>query len=215
MKRLPILLSTAGCLALLLVALSLVSHRHVFFEADLELTRWLQGLELPGLGALMLGISWLGYAWKPWALAGVTAIALLWRGRKRDAGLFTAALSLGAGTNRLLKFIVARPRPDDLISVARLHTSESFPSGHVVFYVLYFGFLLYLVRRRVEPGLRRGALELALGLPILLVGPSRVWMGAHWTSDVIGGYLLGSAALLLLIAVYENASGDPEEERRP
>jgi membrane-associated phospholipid phosphatase len=208
-----LLTRTGGALILLilLAVLAAASHAHAFFDgADLELARWLQRLNLPAFRDVMVAISWIGYDWKPWVLTAVTVLALLLRGRQREAAFFPGGLGLGAGADQLLKLLVGRPRPaPSLVAVSRHHASESFPSGHVVFFVIYFGFLLFLTRRRLRPGGFRCALELLLSAPIALVGPSRVWLGAHWPSDVLGGYLLGGAVLLFLIAAVEAKSARP------
>jgi undecaprenyl-diphosphatase len=109
----------------------------------------------------------------------------------------------------IVKGIVARPRPTpDLIAVYRAVSGYSFPSGHVLHYVVFFGALGYLGLRtlRRTPSEQRwrrlalfGLLAVCSGL-ILLVGASRLFLGAHWPTDVLGGYVLGSAWLLLLIA---------------
>src|SRR5438093_1407736 len=81
-------------------------------------------------------------------------------------------------------------------------TTFSFPSGHVTQYVLFFGFSFYLAYTLLKPGPLRTALLVFTGGMVLLVGPSRVWMGQHWASDVLGGYTLGFGLLLLVIWAY-------------
>jgi undecaprenyl-diphosphatase len=102
-----------------------------------------------------------------------------------------------------IKLLVHRPRPDaELVHVARPLTGYSFPSGHVVFYTGFFGFLMYLILTLFPPSPWRAALLAVLGALILLVGPSRVVLGGHWPSDVGGGYLLGGLWLLVSIGLY-------------
>jgi membrane-associated phospholipid phosphatase len=79
---------------------------------------------------------------------------------------------------------------------------NSFPSGHTLFYVTFFGFLGYLAYAQLKPGRLRTAVLWVTGLLILLVGPSRIWMGHHWASDVLASYALGLTYLMLLVQLY-------------
>jgi undecaprenyl-diphosphatase len=79
---------------------------------------------------------------------------------------------------------------------------ESFPSGHVFFYVSFFGFLFFLAYALLKKGLLQRALLALSGVLLVLIGLSRVYQGAHWPSDVVGAYLAGGAWLMLMIEVY-------------
>jgi undecaprenyl-diphosphatase len=95
----------------------------------------------------------------------------------------------------------------------------SFPSGHVLTFVGFYGFLAYLVSRRVDPIALRAALVASLVALIALVGPSRVHQGHHWASDVAGSYLFGAAYLLALIELHRQLEARgilaPERTRLP
>jgi membrane-associated phospholipid phosphatase len=105
----------------------------------------------------------------------------------------------------VLKEIMRRPRPLPpavQVVVAPLG-GTSFPSGHVLTYVMFYGFLAHLLAAhgRADPGDRAAAAAL-LGL-IAMIGPSRVEEGHHWTTDVAASYLVGTAALLGLIELHD------------
>ena len=107
----------------------------------------------------------------------------------------------------LPNFIVARPRPSSpLIHVFVLEPIPTFPSGHVVYAVVYYGFLLYLsLTKPISQWRYRWVLipfQLYAVLMILLIGFSRVYEGTHWLTDVLGGYLFGALFLVLLIVLY-------------
>jgi undecaprenyl-diphosphatase len=105
--------------------------------------------------------------------------------------------------NNILKLIIARPRPSaDLVDVITQVTGYSFPSGHVMFYVSFFGFLFYLSYTLLKPSWKRSLLLLLFGGLIVLVGPSRIYLGNHWASDVFAAYLVGSLILFGVIALY-------------
>jgi undecaprenyl-diphosphatase len=101
------------------------------------------------------------------------------------------------------KLVVNRPRPDALlVHVIEKLTDTSFPSGHVLFYVTFVGFLWFLCYTLLKPGWKRTLALWAFGAVVALVGLSRIYMGEHWPSDVLGAYLLGSICLVLTIALY-------------
>ncbi|MFQ5790616.1 MAG: phosphatase PAP2 family protein, partial [Acidobacteriota bacterium] len=150
------------------------------------------------------GSARLGTGGAAWTLVLSTGLLLMLFHLRLEGALCMAASGVSGAANRLLKIAVGRPRPSDgLVKILVPYPHESFPSGHVVFFVQYFGFLMFLAWALVKPGSRRTALLLLLGLPILLIGVSRVYLGAHWPSDVIGGYLAGGIWLTLTIEVYQ------------
>ena len=102
-----------------------------------------------------------------------------------------------------VKLITQRPRPaPDLVHVFRLLSGYSFPSGHVLLFTAFLGFLFFLVYT-LTPGswVRTGGL-LALGALIALVGLSRVYLGQHWPSDVLAGVLLGALWQQVAMRIY-------------
>jgi undecaprenyl-diphosphatase len=120
--------------------------------------------------------------------------------------MFALLLSVAGGTliNRLMKWLIARPRPTiEVVNVQREWAHESFPSGHVAFYVCFFGFLFFAAFALLpkKSWKRRLATTLA-ALPLLLVGLSRVYLGAHWPSDTLGAYLLSGIWLAFVLHQY-------------
>jgi undecaprenyl-diphosphatase len=188
-----------------------------YFSWDLRIARGLQNLPVPGLLNFMRFVSVFGNTWKPYAITTVTALLFLAFSRRSEA----AGLVLSAGgssiLNGLIKVLIARPRPTaELVTIYRdLHT-QSFPSGHVTFYVCYFGFLFFVAYALLplRSMARRAALTLTL-LPVALIGLSRVYLGAHWPSDTLGAYLMGGLWLAFSLHVYriwkERATFHPEE----
>ena len=100
----------------------------------------------------------------------------------------------------LLKEVVGRARPEYLIAGSE-PSSMSFPSGHSLFAMVFGGLLIILIGELVKSTPVRRLLQFGLVLMILAIGASRVYLGLHWPSDVLGGYLFGGLALLGLIFV--------------
>jgi undecaprenyl-diphosphatase len=73
-----------------------------------------------------------------------------------------------------------------------------------MFFIGFFGFLFFLALAILRPGWLRGLMLAFLGGLVLLIGPSRVYVGEHWPSDVLGAYLLGGIALWLAIRIYRS-----------
>ena len=134
--------------------------------------------------------------WYPAALTLSVAvvIGLLLRGLRADA-LLLAAILLTALPAYGLKAVIGRPRPDYAL-IATIPDSMGFPSGHAVLALLLGGVLIYLAWQYIGNRRLRWSGCAGLGLLILAVGLSRVYLGLHWPSDVVGGYLYGATALL-------------------
>lgn len=171
---------------------------------DVPITRDVQAITWPPAGDLLQAVSWPGFSPQNfiWPVVIVLGVALLLR-RIVEAVFLVLATAANAVCD-LVKVLVHRGRPSaDLnINVIGHPNTYSFPSGHVCQYVLFFGLSFYFVFTLMKPGRLRTLLLVICGGLVLLVGPSRIWMGQHWASDVLGGYTLGFGLLLLIIWAY-------------
>jgi membrane-associated phospholipid phosphatase len=197
--------------------LAFFARTNAYFAWDRAVAHWLQSRRTTALDVLMYAVSYIGYTWYPYALSAITALVFFATRRRSEAfGLFLSTAGSGL-LNRAIKMLIARPRPAaPVVNVFREHGGQSFPSGHVTFYVCYFGFLFFvayalLPKRSLA---RRVALTLCV-LMIALVGLSRVYLGAHWPSDTIGAYFLGGLWLAFSLYMYrrwkERSTFHPEE----
>jgi membrane-associated phospholipid phosphatase len=171
---------------------------------DLEITRWVQGLTVPGLDAFLHGVSWIGYPPQSNVIWGAVIVLLFLVGWRLESFGFLMAAAGSAILWFAIVPLVDRPRPSpDLVRVTtELHTG-SYPSGHVLNLTAIFGFLIFLAIQRIENSVLRLAASVILAVPLLTVGIARVWDGAHWPTDVLGGYLIGAVWLALSIGVYQ------------
>jgi membrane-associated phospholipid phosphatase len=183
--------------------LALLASTVAYFPVDLTITRAVQLLHFDGFEPLMVAISWFGYLPQSIGVVLVACSTLYLFGFHWEAlasGLAAAADTL---LNATIKVVIHRPRPAaDLVHVFTDVGNYSFPSGHVMFYTAFFGFLFFLVYTLLRRSVRRTVLLVLLGGLVALVGVSRIYLGEHWASDVIGAYLLGSLLLSGSVLVY-------------
>jgi membrane-associated phospholipid phosphatase len=186
--------------------LALFAYRYAYFDWDYSTARAVQSWGERGSVwfGFMEAASWFGNGWTPHALTAATMFLFFARRRFSEGSGILLSAGGGAVVNKLFKVLVNRPRPSaDLVGFAYEGTGESFPSGHVTFYVGYFGFLFFVAFALLprDTWRRRVALFL-MALPVLLVGLSRVTLRAHWPSDVAGAYLLCGIWLAFSLETY-------------
>lgn len=184
------------------VALAVTAHFVPYFAIDLTITRALQSYHGSVFDAVMRGMSWLGFVPQVDVLAGLAILALFIAGLRWEAVAALFALA-GVAFGGLVKAVVVRPRPAaDLVHVFQQLPTSGFPSGHTLMAAAFYGFLAFLVYTLLKPSWGRTLLLAVFGMLILLMGPSRIYLGQHWFSDVAGAYMLGSLWLALTIRVY-------------
>ena len=130
-------------------------------------------------------------------------LLILGFGLQWEALVALIAALLSIGLNVLVKDLIQRPRPAAaLVQVFARLKDYSFPSGHVMFYTGFFGFIMFLSFTLLKPSLKRTLLLVFFGLLVLLIGVSRIYEGEHWASDALGAYLLGALTLVGIIQLY-------------
>ena len=100
--------------------------------------------------------------------------------------------------NQLLKRILQRPRPTEFRIVEE--KGYSFPSGHSMVSMAFYGYLIYLIYRYIKNKYVKWTLITILSILICLIGISRIYLGVHYTSDVLGGFLLSISYLVIYIS---------------
>lgn len=182
------------------VLFSWIARRTEFFPGDRSITHTLQ--KHTWLRRVMHIISEPGFP--RYSIPLTTGIAgVFWLLRFRLEAIFLLLSSTSNLLNALIKRIIKRPRPTrELVTVARVINEPSFPSGHVMHYLNLFGMLSYFLATNWRPGRLRNALITLCTSLIAFVGPSRVYLGAHWPSDVMAGYVYGGLWFGGLMALY-------------
>ena len=163
----------------------------IVFLVDRAVMSFFVDHRTPGLTAAAVILDFIGSVYG----IGLMLLCLtVWLWRKDERW----AVNLALGTIglvflvELIKIGVARPRPQDQLFIEH---NFSFPSSHSTLAVFFFGWLTVIVSRYARPAFRSAAM-VVLPVLILLIGLSRIYLGAHWPSDVIAGFCLGSGALL-------------------
>ena len=189
------LLSGAGIL-------SWIAQRTQFFPGDMSITARLQSQKNSWFRNSMYWVSEVGF-WQ-WSVPQTIGVAgIFWALRFRLEALFILLTTSSNILNAIVKRVIKRPRPDkELVTVVRVLNEPSFPSGHVMHYTNFYGLLIYLLATNWKPGrLRNALIGLCTGM-IATIGPSRIYLGAHWPSDVMAGYLYGGLWFGGIITLY-------------
>ena len=188
--------------AAVFVTLAIGAHAFPYFPIDLRITRAIQSIHGLVFEKVMYDISWMGFIPQVDIMVGLVVLGLFFSGLRWEA-VTTLMAALGVGVGTLTKIIVHRPRPSaDLVHVLNQLPPSGFPSGHVLLITTFGGFLAFLSYTLLKPSLGRTLLLTYFALIIPAMGLSRIDLGQHWFSDVMGAYVLGSLWLSLTIRTY-------------
>ncbi len=184
--------------------LTYLAKQEAYFPIDLYITREVQLIDLGWFDALMKFISWTGFQWGQLLLPIIASAAFYWRHHLRQAVMILISAWGAAVLSETVKTIISRTRPDATLihQIGSYIRKDSFPSGHVLFFVGFYGFLLYLTYSLLKKGIYRTVLISFFSVLIFLVGVSRIYLGAHWFSDVLGAYLFGFLWLTVVITLF-------------
>ena len=188
------------CLVAALLAMGAVSYLAASFDTfpgDEDALKRFQSLQRPWLDQAAVVSSSL--ATHLVAIVSIVAFSLaLWVVHRRADAVAVFLVFIPEGLNLALKEIVGRPRPEFSL-LESTPGSLAFPSGHALHAFLLLGLLIFIVGELVRPLWLRRGLQGLMVFMILVCGASRVYLGVHWPSDVLGSYLLGGISIVLLL----------------
>ena len=155
-----------------------------------------KGMRNPILTNVLKIITNLGSAF---ALITITILSLIILKNKKIGLCITINLALSTILNLLLKNIIQRPRPEGYRLIEE--TGFSFPSGHSMVNTAFYGLLIYLIIKNVKNQKLKYCLSLLISILILSIGFSRIYLGVHYTSDVLAGFLISIAYLIVFTTI--------------
>lgn len=145
------------------------------------------------------------WVWDPWTMRLLAAVAVVWLWFRHDRllAVWVAVTStVATGLQQAVKAVLDRERPSWPDPVDSAHYA-AFPSGHAMTAVVTCGLLLWLARRRGVAGPLWGSCVAVAAVSVAGVGFTRLYLGVHWATDVVGGWVLGVFVVALAVALYE------------
>jgi len=187
------------------ILLSYAAAKFPVLPLDLKAYEELKEQASPLFDRLMEFVSAIGEMAIAMALTAIAIVTFAVRRHWIEA-IFMLVTTSSVLLAFVLKELIHRTRPfpidQNATGIIQSINEYSYPSGHVLFFVVFFGFFAYLAWIHFV-GRTRVIVIAICGALILLIGPSRVFLGAHWASDVLGGYIIGALWLFLLVLAYQ------------
>jgi len=170
---------------------------------DLSVSQEIQEDQNMILDMAMKALSWLGTFYVAAIMVSAfSAIFFIFKYFKE--GFFMLSCILSGGVSYVLKMLIDRPRPTvDFVRIVEETHYQSFPSGHVLFYTVFFGSLMIIA---LYSKILKISLKILIALVcssmVVLGAVSRIYLGAHWFTDVIGGFVVGVLFVMISASIY-------------
>jgi undecaprenyl-diphosphatase len=196
-------------------ALALYASRAASPGWEVAIVQFTQGLHIPGLHQTDLVLTRAGHTPLALPLTVLAVAGLVIAGHAR-LGLLLVLATGGRIAGGVIKMAIDRPRPESGdVTLAQLFGGPSFPSGHVLGTTLLLGWLIYSSNHVFPQRWVRLPVQAVCALGIVMMGVSRIELGAHWPTDVLGGYLVAGLMLVPLMALHRRMSPGVSEDGIP
>lgn len=191
-------------IAFLLVMFLVVTDNISTFDSAIY--NFLIGLRCKGLDIYFKWITKLG---NTMTILCIVVLLLIYLEKKYAVMLGISTIS-SVVINTIIKYIIRRPRPEHLRLITQ--GGYSFPSGHSMISICVYGFLIYLIYKKVRDKKLKIALITFFSFLIISIGLSRIYVGVHYPSDVLAGYLLASSMLIIIVTSYNKFRGNKNDK---
>jgi undecaprenyl-diphosphatase len=200
----PVTMGTLIGFALILIAASILVRTRATYAFDLRVTKAFQRREAPGVTSIMRFLTFLSNA-PTLVFIGIAVIGFGLATRAIVPALYAAGTLVAAPLNIWMKRFFDRERPGESEVRVDVHGDRfgfSYPSGHSMCSAAFYGFLAFLVFIYMHDSRIREPLVAFLALLPLGVGVSRIYLGDHWFSDVVGGWAFGVVIAVMAAVMY-------------
>ena len=180
----------------LFIILAILTKTNIIKPLDDAIESFVIGIRNDKLTNIMIYITNISRAY---FLISISIILLFILKNKKNALLIIINLTCVFLTSQIFKYIFRRTRPDGEHLISAF--GYSFPSGHAMVSLAYFSFILYLINKKVKKKINRIILTILTYVLVLLIGFSRIYLGVHYTSDILAGFLLSIAYMMIFLSI--------------
>jgi membrane-associated phospholipid phosphatase len=195
------------------ICLSIFVTYHPIPVIDHKISLFIQKHHSDWLDQVMLWISFFGEL--PYSLLMVVIVAIIFSLYKyRRESYYISSILLSGLLILAVKNLVDRPRPTQFyVRLVEINRFQSFPSGHVLSYILFFGFMIVLMQTLKNiPRYTKNIVTVISVFYCVMIIFSRIYLGAHWFTDTLGGLILGLICLIVLCYFYFGESEKAKEK---
>lgn len=197
----------AGCALICFALIAYFVSKDSVIMFDTIIRQWFYDLRNPFLNGIMIFITYLGN-WQSVVL--LCLVLLIIKKTRKSIGLTVSVTAIiSTVLYKIIKEIFKRARPDVAVRIIK-QGGYSFPSGHSFNCIVIYGLLIYLIGRYCKNKKTANILTALISILIFLIGISRIYVGVHFPTDVLGGWSLGIAFLVLVINILEGKRKNEE-----
>ena len=179
-----------------------MKYNNMFEQADSAIMNSVMAFRSEWFTKALIFFTYLGN-WQVIAGLAVIAIVILGFLRKKKEMIFLITILIsGVIIRTLAKLLFHRQRPDASFSLI-LENGYAFPSGHAVMSVIFYGAIAYFIYKLCKRTWQKLILLFTFFIFIFLIGFSRIYLGAHWASDVVAGWLIGFSILVFFLLIFK------------
>ncbi len=198
-----------ACSLAIFIFLAIGIHFDKFKDFDANVYNIISNVSFPFVDGLWLLIT--NFASPLFVVSFLVILLILIRNKKYGLLLSFNTINIFL-LNQILKAIFSRPRPFDLMLIEE--TGYSFPSGHAMLALAFYGFLIYIIWQLNLSKKVKKIITILLIALILLIGLSRIYLGVHYPSDILGGFAIALAYLIIFIKLLKKYDTRSEKNEK-